>query len=331
MRSVLIEGPGQVSVLDAEVPEPAPGQVRIRVELIGICATDLHILHGSYPQAAYPVRPGHEITGVVDRLGDGVTSVSEGDHVVVDPGVPCGVCRSCRDGRPNLCENRRAIGVSLSGGAAEFVTVPAGNLHRFSADVPVGARVLGEPLACVVHALDLVGPISGRDILIYGAGTIGLLALQVAVHDGAGTVTVVDRIESRLGLARRGGATLAAVSASDVAIDGWEVVIDATGAPAAIVDGLDRVRSGGTFMQVGVAPPDAVVAIAPYRIYARELTIRGSMTTRHSFPRAIGLLESGAIDSELFTAEPFALEDYALAISRSGTGEVPKVTVSPTR
>ncbi len=328
MKAVVIDAPSRVRVGEIDPRSPQRGEVRIAVSLVGVCATDVHILHGSFPTAHYPLTPGHEVTGRVVELGDGVTALAVGDEVVVDPGLPCLVCRLCREGRLNLCENRNAIGISLTGGAAEFLTLPAANCHRVLPGTPEGAAVIAEPLACVVHAFDLVRPPQGQDVLVYGVGTIGLLAGIVARSLGAASVSFVELDEGRAAKAERIGARYAS-SASDLEIEDWGLVVDATGAPPAISDGLTRLRRGGTFLQVGVARAEATVELKPYEMFQRELTIVGSMTTRYSFPRSLALLASGQVDHTLITGEPYALADYAEAIDSAGRGQTLKVTVAP--
>lgn len=328
MRAVSIDAPGSLRVVESARPEPGEGEVLIAVELVGICATDVHILHGSFPSASYPITPGHEVTGRVAAVGAGVETLAVGDAVVVDPGLPCGACRSCRTGRPNLCEHRQAIGITRSGGAAESVIVPAGNCHRVLPGTPEGAAVLAEPLACVVHAFDLVRPVQGQDVLIYGAGTIGLLAGIVAGSLGAASVSFVELDGDRAARAERIHAAFAG-SADDLDGSEWDLVVDATGAGPAIADGLTRLRRGGTLLQIGVARPDTTVALSPFQLFQRELSVVGSMTTRYSFPRALSLLAGGTVDHTLLTGEPYSLADYATAIDAAGRGRTLKVTVDP--
>ena len=332
MRVVMMTGPAALTFRDMPDPEPGPGEVTLDVALIGVCGTDLHILDGHFATARYPLIPGHEVTGTVVALGAGVESLRKGDRVVVDPGVPCTTCLLCRRGRPNLCENRNAVGVTRDGGAAERVAVAAANCHLVPEGVTAQAAVLAEPLACVLHAFDLVPAPVAQRVLVYGAGTIGLLAVQVARHLGAHRVEVVETNPGRLPAARRVGAAVATgpEELPDSRAD-WDLVVDATGAPAAIADGVARVQRGGTFLQIGVAPADAVIPLSPYQLFARELTLVGSMTTRHTFPAALRLLESGIIDVELLVEEPVPLSDYAEAVARVRAGRSLKVVVRPDR
>lgn len=332
MRAVVITAPSVAELAEVEAPEAGEGDVVVDVLLTGICGTDLHILDGHYPTARYPLVPGHEAVGAVASVGSGVAGLQVGDRVVIDPGLPCRACRDCLRDRPNLCADRRAIGASRPGAAAAQVAVPAVNCHVVHDTVPDHVAVLAEPLACAVHAFDLVPDTAGADIAVYGAGTIGTLCAQVARHVGAGSVTVIDSSPERAHAALARGADSAVHEAADAGADRrWDVVLDATGAPAAVQDGLARVARGGTFVQVGVVPSDAVVTLSPYDVYLREIRIQGSMTTRFTFPRALELLASGAVETSGMTSEPFALADYSLAIKAARSGEYLKVVVDPRR
>jgi 2-desacetyl-2-hydroxyethyl bacteriochlorophyllide A dehydrogenase len=329
MQAVVIEAPANVRVTELPEPEPGAGEVIVEVALTGVCATDLHMLDGDFATARFPIVPGHEVTGTVVAAGDAVVSPLPGDRVVIDPGVPCMTCLLCRQGRPNLCEHRNAVGITLNGGAADRVLVSARNCHVIGESMPPSAAVLAEPLACVLHAFDMVPRTSGRRVLIYGAGTIGLLAVQVARSLGAQSVDTVEVDTDRLLIAQKlGAAEIFAPGGLGGRAD-WDLVIDASGSPTAISDGLGRLQRGGTFLQLGVAPGDAVVPLSPYQVFARELTIVGSMTTRHTFPGALRLLENGTIDSELIVEEPVPLSHYAEAVEMVRGRNSLKVVVSP--
>lgn len=329
MKSVQFESPGHVALIDHSTRQPDDHEVTVAIDRVGICATDLHIFHGSFPTATYPITPGHEATGIVTAVGGSVADLTVGARVVLDPGMPCRRCTFCRRGRFNLCANRRAFGVTDDGAATEELLVPAEQLFVVDPTTPAGAAVLAEPLACVVHAFDLVASPAGASVLIYGAGTVGLLASIVARSLGAAYVAVVDVNDHRLQSARALGADATATASATLEIDRFDLVVDATGAIPAIADGIPRVDRGGSFLQIGVAHPDATISLSPYEIFARELTIAGSLTTRHSFPRAIAMLNAGAIDHSLFTAEPMSLDEYVEAIAAAERGETPKVTVAP--
>lgn len=329
MRAVLVSGPGQAAVTEVPDPEPGPGEVVVEVASCGLCGTDMHILGGELPSVTYPLVPGHELTGRIAALGPGVTGPRVGTRVAVDPNMPCGACHYCRIGRGNLCEDYRAVGVTQAGGFAERVAVPARCAYVLPDTLSDAAAGLVEPLSCAVHGLNRLPRRPGEHYLVYGAGTMGLMMAAVVRNAGAASVSVVDLNEDRLAFARSFGVD--AVAADADAFDrtqGFEVVIDATGAIAAIEDGLGRVRKGGTFLQFGVSDPARKAAFLPYRVYNSEIDIIGSMAVHNSFQSAIDLLASG-LDLDPLVSDVFGLDDFDTAVSafRAGTGR--KLHIAP--
>lgn len=329
MRAVLVSGPGQAAVTEVPDPEPGPGEVVVEVASCGLCGTDMHILGGELPSVTYPLVPGHELTGRIVALGPGVKGPRVGTRVAVDPNMPCGACHYCRIGRGNLCEDYRAVGVTQAGGFAELVAVPARCAYVLPDALSDAAAGLVEPLSCAVHGLNRLPRRPGEHYLIYGAGTMGLMMAAVVRNAGAASVSVVDLNEDRLAFARSFGVD--AVTADADAFDrpqGFEVVIDATGAIAAIEDGLGRVRKGGTFLQFGVSDPARKAAFLPYRVYNSEIDIIGSMAVHNSFQPAVDLLASG-LDLDPLVSDVFGLDDFDTAVSafRAGTGR--KLHIAP--
>lgn len=330
MRAVVIEQPGTINV--TEVPDPAPraDEVVIAVHAGGICGTDLHILGGDLPPTPYPIIPGHEFAGAIVAVGSDVEELAEGDQVAVDPSLHCGHCEFCREGRGNICVTWRAIGVTSPGAAAEYVAVPWRNVYRIPDGMSFAAAALIEPLSCAVRGYDRLPRGLSTHYLIYGAGTMGLLMLQLAHRAGATTVSVVDPNSGRLPVATKLGADTVAGNADELGHDGgFEVVIDATGVIAAIEDGLTRVRRGGTFLQFGVAPSEATAKFSPFRVYNEEIDIIGSMAVLHSYRRARDLMAAGAIDAETMVTDSFALEDYPKAIEAFVAGTGRKIQITP--
>ena len=233
MRAIVLDRPGSFRV--AEVPDPTPGQgqIVVKVDACGVCGTDIHIMDGEFPPTPYPITPGHEFAGTIVAVANDVKiDLPVGALVAVDPSLYCGYCRRCRSGRDNLCENWAAIGDTVDGAFAEYVAVPAVNAHRLpdGIDGQLGAMV--EPLACAVHGLRRLGPVFGDTVVLTGAGTMGLLLLQLLVHAGAGPVTVVDRVGDRLEVARKLGAARVVGDLGELAGERFEIAVDATGVPA---------------------------------------------------------------------------------------------------
>jgi 2-desacetyl-2-hydroxyethyl bacteriochlorophyllide A dehydrogenase len=329
MKAAVIKSVGEIGIETIDDPTPAPHEVVVQVAACGLCGTDLHILQGEFAPTL-PIVPGHEFAGRVVACGPDVRDVREGDRVAVDPSLYCHECHYCRLGRNNLCLRWGAIGVTVAGGAAEYCAVPAANCVVLPEHVATADATLVEPLSCAVRGYDVLNSQLGAHVLIYGAGTMGLMMLRLAQRTGAVSVDVVDVNADRLGLAAEQGASATGTSADDIERPyGWELVVDATGNVNAIQDGLERVGPGGTFLQFGVADYAARASIDPYRIYNKEITITGSMAVLHSFERAAELFAAGVIDPAVFITDRFGLDDYAAAIDAFRGGNGLKTQVLP--
>ncbi|MGH3355114.1 MAG: zinc-dependent alcohol dehydrogenase family protein [Nocardioidaceae bacterium] len=329
MRAAQIEKPG--SILVGDVPDPAPGagEVLVQVEACGVCGTDLHIADGEFAPTPYPIVPGHEFAGTVVEVGSDVrTGITVGTRVAVDPSLFCGHCAACRSGRGNLCANWGATGDTLDGAFAERVAVPAVNAYRLPDSMSFEQGALVEPLSCAVHGVRRLGVEVGESVLVVGVGTMGLLLTALLERSGA-RVVAVDRLESKTALAESMGAHRSATSIDELGDERFDAVVDVTGAPAVIEQGLAVVRRGGRFLVFGVAASDARVAVSPFRIYNDEITVVGSMAVLHSFGTALDLVAGGAVRTDGLVSHRLPLEQYeqALDVVRGGTGV--KVHVQP--
>lgn len=325
--SVVWDGSEGVEVESREVSSPGLGELRVKVEASGLCGTDLHIASGEYPFANPGVTLGHEFSGTVVGVGEGVDAFSEGDRIVVDPNIPCRVCRYCHDSRPHLCENPEAIGVTRSGGLADFALLPAPQAYRVPAGLPAEAAALTEPLACALHAVDLGGLRPGERALVLGAGPIGILCSMLLVAAGASEVLVSEPNPHRRERIRRLGAE--PLDPESVSETMAERVFECVGRPEPMRAAVEAARSGGTVMWVGVAPPDAEVAVKPYDVFSRELTIRGSYTNPYVMDRALALLASGRLDWQTIVTHRFALENFGEAWSAHREGAGLKISIQP--
>jgi 2-desacetyl-2-hydroxyethyl bacteriochlorophyllide A dehydrogenase len=329
VRAVQIEKPGSVVVTELPAPQPRPHEVVVAVEACGVCGTDLHIAEGSFAPTPYPIVPGHEFAGTVVEVGSQVaTGIEVGARVAVDPSLFCGHCRACRSGRGNLCENWNATGDTVDGAFAELVAVPAINAYRLPDSMTFEQGALVEPLSCAVHGVRRLGVEVGESVLVVGAGTMGLLLVSLLERAGA-HVVAVDRVESKNRLAESMGAVRSATSLDALGGEQFDAVVDVTGVPPVIEQGLAAVRRGGRFLVFGVAPEESRVALSPFRIYNDEVTVLGSMAVLHSFGAALDLIADGVVPTERLVSHRLPLHDYerALGIVREGTGV--KVHVLP--
>jgi 2-desacetyl-2-hydroxyethyl bacteriochlorophyllide A dehydrogenase len=329
VRAAIIKSAGNVSVETVDDPTPGSGEVIVEVAACGLCGTDLHILDGEFAPSL-PVIPGHEFAGRVVASGSNALDVRDGDRVAVDPSLYCFECHYCRIGHNNLCLRWGAIGVTAPGGAAQYVAVPAANCARLPDHIETADATLIEPLSCAVRGYDVLRSQLGSHVLIYGAGTMGLMMLELAKRVGAVSVDIVDVNPDRLTVARQLGCS-AAVTSADVLEQpyGWELVVDATGNDKAIQDGLGRVAPAGTFLQFGVAAYAARATIEPYKIYNKEITITGAMAVLHSYERAAELFAAGLLDPRVFITDRLPLERYADALNTFQAGQGLKTQVIP--
>jgi 2-desacetyl-2-hydroxyethyl bacteriochlorophyllide A dehydrogenase len=330
MRAVVWEKPGKLNVTEVDDPVPGHGELVVQVGACGICGTDLHIADGEFPPTPYPIIPGHEFAGRVVAVGDGVPGGWRGgERVAVDPSLFCGYCPACHAGRGNLCANWNAIGDTVNGAFAEYVRVPAANAYRLPDGVDDQQGALIEPLSCAVHGLRRIGPVLGEDVLLIGAGTMGLLLLQLLNRAGARSVTVVDRKDARLEVAKAVGAASVAGDVPEADRGAFGVAVDATGVPAAIEAAFGALARGGRLMIFGVASADAAVSLSPFRIYNDEITVVGSMAVLNSFGAAADLMAAGAIDTGPMLGPPFALDRFPEALASVRNGEGVKIQVAP--
>lgn len=333
MKAVVFESPKKINIKEIEEPEIGEEDVFIRVKAAGLCGTDLHIYNGDFI-AKYPVVAGHEFCGEIVKTGNKVTGLSAGDRVSVDPCIYCGKCDFCRTRHENFCRDFKAYGLHFNGGFEEFVCVNHRNVYSIgNLSFEEGAMV--EPLSCVVHGINRIGLEKGYEVLIFGAGPIGLLLMQVCKRSGASKVLMIDIANKKLERAKQMGADGAFLNDKDLRSNvkkfypsGADVVIDATGIPEVVQSMPEYVKDAGKLLFFGVCPQDSSISINPYNVYKRELTIYGSFSLLHDFPSAIKLLQSGAIDVKSLVSHQFSLDDFMKGFNLMlGAGEFIKILI----
>lgn len=322
MTAAQILSPREGRVFDSPPPTPAPDEVVIEVHNAGICGTDLHIWHGSYALARYPVVPGHEFSGVVSAVGDAVKQVRVGDRVTADPNLPCGYCTPCQRNEPNQCLNLEVVGVTRNGAFARFVVVPESAVIPIG-EMPFSAAALVEPLACVVWGLQRIQVQAGDKVLLFGAGPMGCLLVQALKHSGAAQVVVVDQQPKRLELAAYLGAdqtVLANELSNALTADSFDIVADATGVPAVIEAAFSYARPRGKIWIFGVAPSGARASFSPYEVFRKDLSIIGSFAVNRTFHQSVALIRSGAIQVEPLVSHRLPLEHFEEGIKLAESG-----------
>ena len=308
MKAVMKVAPGvgHIELRDIPEPDPAPGQVKIRVQAAGICGTDLHIYKDEFASRP-PVVLGHEVAGEIVDAGDDVDHLAPGLRVTTETYFStCDACRYCRTGRANLCLDRLSIGSAVNGGFTRYVIVPASNIHALPDNVDFHAGALTEPLACVVHGVSSTPTVSPGDVaVVAGPGAIGLLTLQVIKAAGATVVMLgTDSDGHRLDMARSFGADhivnvqrdnpselVAGITPERM---GADVVYECSGAGPAAAGLLDLVRRGGRYVQIGLFGNP--VAWDLDQVCYKELVVTGSnASVPAAWLRALQLLQTGQV------------------------------------
>lgn len=324
-----------------EVPTPVPqaGEVLIRVAGCGVCHTDLHYIdHGTPTFKKPPMILGHEIAGVVAAVGERVTSLAEHDRVLLPAVLSCGQCTYCRIGRENICENGIMLGNHINGGYAEYIAVPAKDVFKLPADVPlVEGSVIADAITTPFHAVVRRGRVTAGDwVVVFGCGGVGLSLVQIAAAAGA-RVIAVDIRDTKLDLARRFGASATLNSTGQAKLDkevrkisggGVDVAFEAVGKAAAQETALNCLRTGGRLVLVGYSPD--TMALNAGRVMFRELEVMGSLGCRPvDYPRAIELVRQGKIKLTEMVTHRFPLERIAEALDTLRGGEAIRIVVTP--
>jgi threonine 3-dehydrogenase len=323
-----------------DVPEPVPGpqDVLIRVTRTGICGTDLHIDNwDSWAQRNVPTGLiiGHEFTGRVVEVGETVTDVLVGDIVSGEGHLVCGRCRNCRAGRRHLCVNTRGIGVAVPGAFAEYTTLPSGNawVHREPVDPDVAA--IFDPFGNAVHTA-LAFSCLGEDVLVTGAGPIGLMAAAVARHAGARFVVITDVSPERLVLAERMGVDLAVdVSRSTIADaqrrlgmrEGFDIGLEMSGQPTALTEMIANMTHGGRIAMLGL--PSREISIDFSTVVLNMLTIKG-IYGREMYETwyAMSVLLQAGLDISPVITHRFEAVDHVEAFDAARSGHAGKVIMN---
>jgi L-iditol 2-dehydrogenase len=319
-RAAVLHAPGDLRVADRPRPEPGAQEVLVEIAAVGVCGSDVHYYEhgriGSHVVEA-PMVLGHEPSGIVTQVGSGVTRHRVGDRVTLEPGVPDLVCEQCRAGRYNLCPSVRFFATPpIDGAFARFVTINEAFAYALPEDLTLEQGALMEPLSVGVWACHKGGVGPGSRVLVSGAGPIGNLAAQVALAAGATEVVVTDISAHRLDVAAQVGATrVLDVSSSPLAESGVEVdvLLECSGHPAALVDGIRALAPAGTAVVVGMGPDeDATVPLS--LIQNRELWLTGTFRYANTYPTAIALAAQGRVDLEIIMTGRYGLDETEAAL-----------------
>ncbi|QSE92376.1 alcohol dehydrogenase catalytic domain-containing protein [Rhodococcus pseudokoreensis] len=329
MRAVVLDGRGNHQLVDTSAPVPQVGEVVIEPAAVGVCGTDLHLVIGDYPTGRFPVVPGHEFAGRIVEVGPGVDNLTVGQHVAVDPNVACGKCADCLAGAPNLCDYLVPIGVTSDGACADLVSVPAKVVYPLPDGMSMAAGALIEPLSCVLHGLFRSPSLTDRRITVFGAGSIGLLAVVVARAAGARTIHVVEPSPARRKAALDLGADAAFAPDENLPARSADIALEASGHPAAVSAAIDLLDKRGTLLQMGVVSSEKTIPLRPYDLFDRELTFVGSQSVANSFADAVAMMPSITETAEKLVTHTFSLAEYGEAIAAAHSDSALKVHILP--
>jgi 2-desacetyl-2-hydroxyethyl bacteriochlorophyllide A dehydrogenase len=326
MKAAVLVEPRNIQIKDVETPDPGRKEVLIKLSLAGICGTDYSLYHGKF-DVSLPIIPGHEGIGRIVKLGSEVSGLGIGQRVAIQPNFPCGKCGSCLSGRGNVCPSKIRLGLDVNGAFAEYVRVPADYVWTIPDDLDDVDAVLAEPFSVAAHALKVTSPRSGDRTLVFGAGVIGLMILQLAALQGA-CVSAYDIEQNRLKLAKKLGASQVLISKDHLASarSTFDVIYEASGSEAALAEAIDLAAPGGKIIVLGL--PGNAHPLETALIVRKELHILGSMIYTNEFPDVLKILSSGQIRTEPLISKKLPLNQLDRAMAEFASPERVKMVVA---
>jgi len=307
LKAAVFEKANSIVLTERPVPVIEAGEALVKVKRVGICGSDIHVLHGHHASAVFPLIPGHEIVGeVIEIKGKLENTFKPGDLVATQEVINCGICDACTKGSPNVCKNLKVLGINTDGGFAEYVKVLADKLVKIPKDIDLDLAAAIEPLAVAVHDVRKSGLKAGETALVIGGGPIGLLNAIVCRLTGAGAVVISEPSEYRRNFIEKMGFTVVDPFSDDFDDvlnsatngDGFDVAFEAAGVPDALNTCLKYTKQTGIVMVIAIAPNP--YPINTFDIFAKELTLVGvRIHTMYAFKSAAQIMASGVIDDEI--------------------------------
>ncbi|MGN5734757.1 zinc-dependent alcohol dehydrogenase [Arthrobacter psychrochitiniphilus] len=335
-RRVIITAPSAVEITTQPVREPSSAEALVRMTLAGVCGSDTTAVGGHHPMIALPYYPGHEVVGTVVRIGPDVTSTKVGSRVTVIPPLPCGTCKTCRDGRNNLCENMEFFGCGwIDGGMADTFTVRADRLYAVPGDFSDEQAALIEPLATPVHAARIAGDLTNKTVVIQGAGTIGLLMLAAARAAGARTIVMTDVLKEKLEKAKSMGAddgvdallpNMATIVREKLG-ESADYVFDCVANQYTIEAAVSLATKGGTVVVVGV--PHGNITVPLHLVQDHQIRIQGTITyLEEDYDKAVAIIRNGHVSPTDFITGRYPISQAAEAFRVAVSGKHTKVLIT---
>ena len=321
MKQSVMTSPRRIEFRDVPVPVPGPTEVIVRMKRIGVCGSDIHVYNGKHALTHYPVVQGHEVSGVIEKIGGSVRGLAPGDTVTIQPQVTCGTCYPCRHGAYHICDNLKVMGFQTTGAASEFFAVDASKVLTLPTRMDLEHGAMIEPAAVAVHALGRCGDVSSRNVLVLGAGHIGNLVAQTAKGLRAERVMITDVSDFRLGKAREcgidlcvntGKADLAAAVKEHFGEAKADLILECVGSPQTISQAVAAARKGTDIIVVGVFGDKPVIDLGT--VQDRELRLIGTLMYQEpDWKKAIELVEAGKVCLAPLITDHFEFADYAKA------------------
>ncbi len=327
MKAAVFYGNRDLRIEEIAKPTPRAGEVLVKVMACGICGTDVHIFHGDEGAAATPVGTvlGHEFSGIIEAVGEGVTAFAVGDRVCVDPNKLCNECDYCKSGIGHFCEHMIGYGTTEHGGFAEYCAVPQSQAYKIADTTTYEMAAMTEPVACCVHGIDMCDISCGDTVAVIGGGMIGMIMLQLAKISGAGKLIMIEPIAEKRAIAERLGAdiTIDPVGADVKAVleaEGIErisAVIECVGRVETMKTAIDIAGKRSTVMLFGLTAPQDEMPIKPFEIFKKEIVLKASFINPYTQKRALALIDGNKIDvsSIVYGCEPLARLPEILADS----------------
>ena len=321
MIQQVMTAPKEIIFRKIPVPQPNVGQVLVKIHMIGICGSDIHVYHGKHPFTKYPVTQGHEVSGEIAALGEGVTEFRIGQKVTIEPQVYCGKCHPCTHGKYNLCEELKVMGFQTTGTASTYFAVDGSKVTPLPEGLTYEEGAMIEPLSVAVHAVRRFGDVKGMHVAVLGAGPIGNLVAQVAKGMGAAKVMITDVSDYRLALAKQCGVD-ETVNTRNVDFgkamvdcfgpDKADVIYDCAGTDITMDQAIQNARKGSTIILVAVFSGIAKVDLAVLNDH--ELDLNTTMMYRHEdYVKAIEMVNEGKIALKPLMSKVFPFGQYLQA------------------
>jgi 2-desacetyl-2-hydroxyethyl bacteriochlorophyllide A dehydrogenase len=321
MRQAVMTEPGKIEFGDVPEPKPGPGQILLRVKQIGVCGSDVHVNHGKHPFTSYPVVQGHEFSGEVVAVGEGVTKVKVGDKATARPQVVCGKCRPCRRGDYNICDSLKVEGFQAPGCAQDLFVTTKDKIVPLPDSLTFEQGALVEPTSVAVHSTGRAPDLIGQNVVVLGAGPIGNLVAQVTRCRGAKNILITDLSDFRLDIASKCGIPNTS-NASKESLDeaskrvfgdeGFDVAFEAVGVEATMDAAVQNIQKGGTIVVLGVFGEKPRIDMSI--VGDREQTIVGTLMYKHEdYVRAVELIASGEVITDPLVTKHFSFEQYEQA------------------